>query len=332
MKKNKNLSIQKEDYANNKLADSSKGEKPLNIAYNTCRSMITNEYDQIIKTKEICHYTDLDGFVGIIANKSFWLTDSNYLNDSTEFTQGQDVIRTALEKEYKKYKNKSHASFLQSILEKIENWQNVTYVCSFSLSPDNLGQWKSYSDNARGICICFDTENILSSPSFFNFKPAYSLIKCIYLPSLKREIAEKSIRAYIKSAQQDYDNGNYDRIKYRLSLEGILLQLAISFKSSHFKNEKEVRIITLGNASEYFSERKYRIKNNRLIPYLCTNNSYILDENNYKLSNPEKFKMSRVIIGPIAEKELLAKGIRRFLDDKGYEDVPVILSKIPYRG
>ena len=159
MKKKDSLSIPIEEDTIN-LANPTKDRDHLKIAYGNCRSMITNEYHQITNKEEICHYTDLDGFVGIIENKGFWLTDSNYLNDSTEFIQGQNVVRSALKQEYKKNKNKQYANFLESLLTKIENWQNTTYVCSFSLSPDELGQWKAYSVNARGLCICLDTNNI----------------------------------------------------------------------------------------------------------------------------------------------------------------------------
>jgi len=47
--------------------------------------------------KNIYHYTDIKGLYGIIENKKFYVTDSEYLNDYTEIKYFQTIFETIAE-------------------------------------------------------------------------------------------------------------------------------------------------------------------------------------------------------------------------------------------
>src|SRR2546423_15568945 len=51
--------------------------------------------------RELYHYTDAGGLLGILTSKSFWATDINFLNDATELKYASDLIHKLLDTKIK---------------------------------------------------------------------------------------------------------------------------------------------------------------------------------------------------------------------------------------
>jgi hypothetical protein len=106
----------------------------------------------------IYHYTDGTGLRGILQAGKLWFTDIFNLNDPTELRHGfrpaiellQAEAETGLP-EMKQFANNVIA-MLQGGIEEIAHF----FVCCFSRSSDDLGQWRAYADNGRGFAIGFD--------------------------------------------------------------------------------------------------------------------------------------------------------------------------------
>jgi hypothetical protein len=106
----------------------------------------------------IYHYTDGTGLRGILQTGKLWFTDIFNLNDPTELRHGfrpaiellQAEAETGLP-EMKQFANNVIA-MLQGGIEEIAHF----FVCCFSRSSDDLGQWRAYADNGRGFAIGFD--------------------------------------------------------------------------------------------------------------------------------------------------------------------------------
>jgi hypothetical protein len=116
----------------------------------------------------LIHYTNVDGFFGIISSKKgLMLSDYRFLNDASEYNNGFEITKSLISQIIKKSKNEYDDNFL-NILGKVPSCIESTrgekpiYIGSFSTKEDDLYQWIAYGKNAP-IAISFD----YSSKDFF---------------------------------------------------------------------------------------------------------------------------------------------------------------------
>ena len=97
---------------------------------------------------KIFHYTDLNGLIGILGNKGFWLSEAKFLNDSEELYNGvkstiELINKLILKPRYLIFKN-----VLKQTIQKLkENDFKNNYIASFSTKSDDLDQCRAYSKN-----------------------------------------------------------------------------------------------------------------------------------------------------------------------------------------
>jgi hypothetical protein len=104
------------------------------------------------------HYTTVAGLKGIIESESIWFTDFRHMNDPSEIEHGielcRDVIRLS-----KPGKDGRVGMFLDMLADfmRLDNFTRALeyFIGSFSLAADDLGQWRAYADNGRGVAIGF---------------------------------------------------------------------------------------------------------------------------------------------------------------------------------
>jgi hypothetical protein len=106
----------------------------------------------------IYHYTSDVGMRGILESGMIWLTDIFNLNDPSELRHGVqpaiEILAAAAQSgmpEVGQF-SKNMAAMLRGRIEEVASW----FVCSFSKSGDELGQWRAYGDNGRGYALGFD--------------------------------------------------------------------------------------------------------------------------------------------------------------------------------
>ena len=114
-----------------------------------------------VKVPEVLyHYCSLETFCNIIKNKSIWLSDFRKTNDKKELIW----LRTTVEKElYSCIQTKMSSCKIgeslgwELVRQLIEHAGAELGCWGFCLSekPDNLGQWRGYGDDGRGVSIGF---------------------------------------------------------------------------------------------------------------------------------------------------------------------------------
>ncbi|MET6533099.1 DUF2971 domain-containing protein [Citrobacter freundii] len=108
----------------------------------------------------IYHYTDLNGFKGIVESNSLWATNIYFLNDREEFHHGYKCFLNALDYVDDNYVLDGVKEQVQSMLSHFMKHQGMhIYSISFCSVADQLSQWRGYGKN-QGICIEFEEDEL----------------------------------------------------------------------------------------------------------------------------------------------------------------------------
>ena len=191
----------------------------------------------------IYHYTTLEGFKGIIEDRSIWATQISYLNDSSEYR-----IAIGLMKEILSKRNNWYSQIFDETIN-LSQWvknPNV-YVCSFSEKDDSLSQWRAYSKNSVGVSIGFKTELL----NKFANEQQFNLSKCVYFPKDQTELIDKAI-SYILDYFEIENPKQMEEIIHddekKTTIRNVLLvhveNIAPIIKYEGFYEEAELRLIS----------------------------------------------------------------------------------------
>ncbi|MFA5063162.1 MAG: DUF2971 domain-containing protein [Candidatus Omnitrophota bacterium] len=251
-----------------------------------------------VREKIIYHYTTLSTFKSILESQSLHLTHIAYLNDLTEFEDGQRFFynRLRLPK-----KNKEHRDLINRIEEAEIYAGNMSNLCVFSLCAKGnlLNQWRVYGQDGFGLAIGFNAQVIRKickeNDLYFG--------KCFYSDKMK----ERACNKILGKLFSEKDN------KFR-SIYGATFGLFS--KNKHFAEEKEIRIATNPSVEVDIKER-----NNRLVTFYCLNIGRELSQ-----------LIKEVVIGPCHQDNI--KEIRQTINvllQKRKIHSDIISSNIPYR-
>ncbi|MGR6859001.1 hypothetical protein ACU5EH_00890 [Aliivibrio salmonicida] len=136
----------------------------------------------------IYHYTDLNAVKSILETGKLRLTDSRYLNDIKELSDGLSFILKAIEFQNRSDENQDQlARAIEFIKTKINEYlrygtdEEAIFVCSFSTKSDLLSQWRSYGMFA----IEFEEQDLTSD--------GFDLQSCIYTEDEKQHKATLAV-------------------------------------------------------------------------------------------------------------------------------------------
>jgi hypothetical protein len=289
----------------------------------------------------IYHYTSSNGLLGIIENSELWLTNTAFVNDTSE-------CKALIEE-----MNLSH-DVRFSNKHVIEAWERFkqnpkgtdTYITSFSKGEDNiLEQFRAYGNFRIG----FDANKLRENP--------FNIFSCVYN---KEEIYDWIVE---KSNLKEWDENLLDDMAKSGAAFSLVYAASRKYKNHYYRNENEVRLIVTShhtwepytNSPSMFQNEppihyRYNSKYSFSVPYV----KYIQFEKNIdyytklqsktyvelkreKLSNEDKLErkllpITEVLIGPMPHIREAVLACQILLNDNGYTSVPVKLSKIPYRG
>lgn len=220
------------------------------------------------RVEKLYHYTSKEATINIAKNSCFWVTRSDYLNDTSEIT----YFKTILEKTIKKIKLDRHnnirpndekgilySMIINFLIHVNYNFQNLLnnkdydfFILSCTYNGKSNYLWKNYSDSDGGI-IELEPSKILGD--FFKFNQNsdefefFSHAKVLYSKTEQiRTFYNHIIGIYEEAtaiaAVGDFkctNSGLWKEIK-----ELILLSIhtyAQFFKSSIYKKEQEYRLV-----------------------------------------------------------------------------------------
>lgn len=104
------------------------------------------------------HYTTSAGLRGILQSGVIWLTDIFALNDPSELRHSVSHAEALLHLEARRG-HPAAAVFARHFAEIMMDAPTVVahfFVASFSQNGDDLGQWRAYGDDGRGIALGFE--------------------------------------------------------------------------------------------------------------------------------------------------------------------------------
>jgi hypothetical protein len=272
---------------------------------------------------EFCHYTNLQGLVGIIESQQVWLSDHRFLNDTQEISYGKDLAVKKLSAITASEPNEEFALFLQSVVSLIDQpGKRASYICSMSLTIDALDQWKWYGGSTDGVCIIFDGEEGLwnlgnSHPTHIRQR------KVTYREEQQSLIIENFINLY-RSKFNEFKSFQYP---FANDLAWLIEEQFIAFKDQQYESEQEIRL-TIANSAHIIKARDvmHRVTKGLVIPYITT--GYISKDPAFR---PSRIPIKKIIVSPLAKADA-AKSIEAYLFNKGLDSILVSLSSVKFRG
>lgn len=208
------------------------------------------------------HYTDQNGFMGIVLNQELWASKIQYLNDEKEYRLALDLANSHLKKLIKNSNDRALKTRLNYYLGVTKNIQNINIcVCSLTENGDLLSQWRGYSRTLGGYSVGF---NIYAIEPFIRIN-GFELVKCIYNPEIQKskisEIIDTIVCEFNDEPEPDYKmEPHYESGDIFLER---LAKIAPTLKDSSFAEEAEWRIISRVN----FEQLEFRSGKSMLTPY-----------------------------------------------------------------
>lgn len=254
------------------------------------------------------HYTDINGFLGMISSGSIWATHVTKLNDSTENEIGYSIVRKLLQ-----------GSMLKSckpIFDKVIGGLSSadTYVSCYSTDGDLLSQWRGYTSNSVGYCLGFRTEGMATDDERMPL-----LEPVIYDEKKACEVVERVIER-VNTFVHENSFGEVE-VGYLVGwTQAVLNIIACTIKHPKFAEEKEYRHFYQPSKSQLKLEEQFRNGQFGLTPYVTIG---FLETNRLPLKN--------VRIGPCNDFDLESSSLRMLLDTNGYGNVGIFESEIPLR-
>lgn len=269
-------------------------------------------------SKIVYHYCSTDVFMKIISNKTLRLSNIVKSNDSMEIMwitkYVKEVFDKAFNKESTKYfKNamsydefEKEVNYYSNIFFKEDQKPYEFFVCCFSKYGDLLSQWRGYADDATGISIGFDINQLINKKSenkilnYNNLKYDEIIYKETNQKSKIKKIAEKLIKD-LKNILKKENVDKAQRTKEAFyNCFQALSNLAVFMKNPFFNEEKESRICyraDIDNKSNIFNQ-------NKNVGLMITDINFASKKNDFvtfvdlSFKGMEKSIIKEVIIGP----------------------------------
>lgn len=266
----------------------------------------------------------------------FWASSCFCLNDYVELKHGYKVLMELLKEEERDIDERYRLSNIhneikmkgmtdEQVFKYIEDnsfiMERTPYAISFSYMPEQIPLWSMYGDNGKGVCLCFDLNEIIE----LNRKEKHNLlfIPIIYkIDSIQNEY-KKLIKDTIKNELNNYyvsvkEISDKEQIWYKKLSAIRVMSTVLSpfFKHFSFEFENEYRLAKYCGSEENVEYREN--KNSNLIPYTCIKIPFI--------------SLKKITIGPCADYKLdsgLIHSYMKYCDPKHL--VPIEPSLVPLR-
>lgn len=324
----------------------------------TLRSDIDKKFNLSNTSKEdiLYHYTGIDGFMSILQNRDFWISNIRFMNDAQEFKNGCEICKQILKDRIVGFGQnlrdleKKHKAYYEELLKICDSHKSggifpIISMDIFALSlceeGDLLTQWQVYGQS--GVSIGFKNdytsiENgiVLMNEDQYNeeikkidpnqMKPhdelGFWVDNVIYDDQTKKQLIEMILQYGI-----DFINA-FPKDNVDMATEGISDTLFYYFalmKDRHFSHEREKRLLIITNRDD--SKIHFRSRKGVLVPYLKMK---ILDLN---CCPHKKIPIEEIVIAPGHQQTYVADSIRYFLkkNQLGYLADKIRMSDIPYR-
>jgi hypothetical protein len=120
---------------------------------NTLGSLNTDLILRLHSGQKLCHYTSLEGAIGIITAGDLHLTNLRYSNDDEEMNYGRRLIDEVIgDLEKEATADAPRTEFLAKLRARLESARDAqVYICCFCQKENLLSQWRGYADNGGAL-------------------------------------------------------------------------------------------------------------------------------------------------------------------------------------
>ncbi|MEK4479979.1 DUF2971 domain-containing protein [Paenibacillus sp. FSL R5-0876] len=270
------------------------------------------------------HYTSINSLFSIIENKEFWVTRSDYMNDTSEVIYFREVVKKALDNHLNKACTSIEwVTWKQFIKDKLiyerSSLSSLIFILSFSKNPDSLSMWNYYGKNDGynfGI-LKSDLDLMMKSKYRGGAMKSGSLI---YEFDLQVDILVNELKnAFEIFCKNPSVEGILERVTSELSQR--FFDYSFFFKHSAFKNEEEYRYSFLYMSNSTWLYRPYM---GVIAPYVK-----IKDKDDSRM-----LSIKTITIGPLIKHERAFEGMKSWLSSKGYrhqDEIDLKKSSVPIR-
>lgn len=268
------------------------------------------------------HYTHRAALIKILESRSVVASHIRYLNDAQEMAFAIRRMLEVLEDQAGKGDAED-----KRVRENMALWlrylepQTQVFVFSLSRQGDLLSQWRAYSQPGDGYAVGFDSLALAANTA----RERFSLVRCIYDAEEQRAVLLELVSHTADTFREHRDKGMSSELAGEIIAKCFLmpfLVVASVLKDQSFEEEKEWRLIS--HSYPMGHERVlYRSGARLLIPYVLV-----------RLARQgEHLPIKEIVVAPSGHGLLEVQAVRGLLiRAHGPGDVPIHVSKIPYRG
>lgn len=313
---------------------------------------------ELMKMKNIYHYTDVTGFISIMQKQELWASHISFMNDNLEFLHGQMLFKQALN-EAMLAGSPEEKSLLSQVIGALDKKQSEglfsksskdVFSLSFSYNDDSLEMWRGYGKNC-GIAIGFDREHLMSTRHFCLIrKESYEELLKVYgdpqkicpdheegfypIDVLYDDMEKQKFIENVISLGLKYFNNVLKERKQTAYIAGtqfftdIIFALIPFLKHNSFKSEKECRLIhnSVDRVNKESHKIYFRERGGVILPYIIYK---LVDGNCQPL---KELPIHKIIVGPGLKQKKVVESVKYFLENNSmhYLIDKVHASSIPY--
>ena len=291
--------------------------------------------------EKLYHYTTAEGVRGIVENREFMATKSDFLNDKLEFQYAVEVMERLTEKYI--VNASLRGSFFEKLRREIDRLGIIAPVCgkedcqeeglsfyvvAFSKLQNNALLWAEFTD-FKGYCLEFDYMKLVEGFQhrvFLHGTVIYdeteqmnglleSLLSCI------RNLQEGGMTDLEGFFEEDAEISDISLEKLAKEMAVVVSVYAMFFKKSFFEGEEEYRFVFPPIINELgVVKPNFRLLDQIFLPYIMVE----FDRKQKELP------LESVMVGAKNNSDIAVRGMKYFLRSQELE-IPVLLSDIPLR-
>lgn len=264
--------------------------------------------------KNLYHYTSMASFVGILSKKELWLGNVATMNDKSEIVDFIEKLQMAVSMDIDPSMIDDCNIFFEKLYRRLKN--EYPFAACFSKLNDNAAQWERYADDARGVCIVFNTSTFMNlfyySGALFN--------EVFYEYDIKQHKHYKILKDY-------FNTGVLKEFNSEIGEMDNLLACAYMHKHQSFCTESEIRLTTLWNQEIAQSEFSFEMVNGRLKKILKVSLEKLCSDENIDIEQ----LIDSIVIAPRSEQN--EQDLKEYIEYLGYKELcnKITKSQCPLR-
>jgi len=247
----------------------------------------------------VFHYTSIDSLHKILTNKELALNNTRTMNDAKEVRSFIENLERAVSDDLPPEHLQESAAFFASLYDQLD--QAYPFASCFSSLEDDASLWERYADNARGVCLAFNTEALyrMFRKTSFKFNNIY------YQYNIRNHFLYPVVKDYLET-------GRLNGYSTKEQLVETIIAVSALRKHASFQSEREFRLTSFYVPEATYTRIEFRVVNGVIRKYLNINLAQLAADNGVSLDD----LYQRIIIGPASSQN--RRILQEYLQHAGY--------------